>query len=442
MKESLFFALSIDISVLLGCSYLLFRFAKLSVYHPAPTYLAFHGFAFSARLVFLLSGATVFLGEQNDYFSTIENHEIVRATLLADIGFIAMTIAWLSEANLQKSITPNSPQSVILINDSILKIVICITIPIGIWGIFSQLYIPILGKAQIDFGVWGESSYVANTQNWLILSCLILIFQYGFRYSLLAIIGICIFILAFQGQHRYRILTPCIFLLFLYLYRQKKKWISWRFMVLILVGVIIFLPMKYVGKLIQQGANLSDLIEFSLEYRESLGIGANADFSFLDMYASILTLIDQHPHFYYGSTYFTLLLAPIPRPFWEAKPSLMQWMTDISTPTRNLRELGAIATLYGESYANFGYIGIVLIPFLFAKYSARWYYKILHTHPKSINLYLYLYFMAIIIQVYRDGLNAIFMFLSVYNMPGFFVYIFSRLKGTRGFIYDKNTITT
>ena len=149
------------------------------------------------------------------------------------------------------------------------------------------------------------------------------------------------------------------------------------------------------------------------------------------MYASILTLIDQHGKYFYGSTYLTLLLAPIPRPFWEAKPSLMQWMTDISTPSRNLRELGAVATIYGESYANFGYVGVIVIPFLFAKYSARWYYKILNTHPQSANLYLYLYFSAVIIQVYRDGLNAIFIFLSVYNMPGFFVYFFSILKQKR-----------
>lgn len=427
MKESLFFALSIDITVLFICSSLLFRYAKLSIYHPAPTYLVFHAFTFSVRLAFLLSGATVFLGQQSDYFSAIENHEIVRATIMADIGFIAMTIAWILEAH-RKPKSHKLFKSSILIDDSVLKYVSFFTILIGIWGIFSQLYIPFLGKVQSDFGAWQESSYLANTQNWVVLSCLILTFQYGFRKPFLFIIGVCLFILAFQGQHRYRILTPCIFLLFLYLYRQKKNWISLRFTLLILVGVIIFLPLKYVGKLIQQGANLSDLIEFSFEYRESLGIGANADFSFLDMYSSILTLVDQHDTFYYGSTYFTLLLAPIPRPFWEAKPSLMQWMTDISTPSRNLRELGAVATLYGESYANFGYLGIIIIPFLFAKYSARWYNSILHAHPQSISLYFYLYFATILVQVYRDGLNAIFMFLSVYNMPGLFVCFLSLLK--------------
>lgn len=426
MKESLFFAFSIDITVLLVCSFLLFRYAKLSIYHPAPTYLVFHFFTFSARLFFLINGANVFLGEQSDYFSVIESHEIVRATILADIGFVSMTVAWIIEANrIPKGF---SEKSAILIDKLVLKIILSFTIPIGIWGIFSQLYIPFLGKAQLDFGLWQDSSYIANTQNWVILSCLILVFYYGFQKSFLYIIGICLFILAFQGQHRYRILTPCIFLLFLYLYRQKRNWISLRFAILILVGIVIFLPLKYVGKLIQQGANLSDLIEFSLEYQESFGIGANADFSFLDMYSSILTLIDQHDSFYYGSTYFTLLLAPIPRPFWEDKPSLMQWMTDISTPSRNLRELGAVATIYGESYANFGYLGILIIPFLFAKCSARWYNSIKNAHYQSVSLFLYLYFMAILVQVYRDGINAIFMFLSVYNMPGFFVCALSFTK--------------
>ena len=429
MIESLFFAASIDISVLLICTWVLFRFAKISIYHPATTYLAFHLFSFTFRLISVNNGSVFFLGGQSDYFTEIEQHEIVRAAILADIGIISMTSAWWLEAH--RKVEISSLNKVILLDENILKMVLFFTIPIGIWGIFAQLYIPGVGKANTDFGDWSSSSYIQNTQNWLVLSLLIIVFKYGFRKYFLVIIGFCLFILAFQGQHRYRILIPCIFLLFLYLHQQKKQWLSWRFALLLLVGVVIFLPMKYVGKLIQQGATTDDLIEFAAEYRESLDTGANADFSFLDMYASILTLIDQSGGYFYGSTYFTLLLAPIPRQFWTEKPSLMQWMLDISTPARNLKELGAIATIYGESYANFGYLGIVIIPFLFAKYSARWYFKVINSNSQSANLFAYLYFSAILIQIYRDGLNAIFTFLSIYNMPGFFVYTFSILKGRK-----------
>jgi oligosaccharide repeat unit polymerase len=429
MNESLFFAASIDLTVLTICTWILFRFAKISIYHPATTYLVFHGFSFTLRLISINAGSAFFLGGQGAYFTEIESHEIVRAAILADVGFVFMTFAWWLEA--QRKVETQPLKTVILLDENILKTVLFFTIPIGIWGIFAQLYIPGIGKANTDFGDWSSSSYIQNTQNWLILSYLMIVFKYGFQKSFLVVIGFCLFILAFQGQHRYRILIPCIFLLFLYLHRQKKQWLSWRFLLALGIGIVIFLPMKYVGKLIQQGASTDDLIEFAAEYRESLGIGANADFSFLDMYASILTLIDQSGSHFYGSTYFTLFLAPIPRQFWAEKPSLMQWMLDISTPARNLKELGAIATIYGESYANFGYLGIVIIPFLFAKYSARWYYKVINSHPQSANLFAYLYFSAILIQIYRDGLNAIFTFLSVYNMPGFFVYIFSVVKGKK-----------
>ena len=429
MRESLFFASGVDITVLLSCSWFLCRYGKISIYHPAITYLVFHTFVFSTRILFLTTGANFFLGNQIDYFTAIEAQEIIKASLLADLGFISMTVAWLWEANRKTSFIP--AKSVILLDGNILKLVLSITIPLGIWGIYSQLYIPGIGKSQFNFGSWNESSYIQNTQNWLILSCLVIVFKYGFQKYSLIIIGLCLFILAFQGQHRYRVLSPCLFLLFLYLHRENKKWISSRFVILILMGTLIFLPMKYVGKLIQQDASMEDLIEFALEYRESLALGVNADFSFLDMYASTLTLIDQHGGYYYGSTYFTLLFSPIPRQFWENKPSLIQWMTDISTPVRNLKELGSVATLYGESYANFGIFGVIFIPFLFAKYSARWYYKILHTNAQSANLFLYLCFASMIIQVYRDGLNAIFIFLCIYNMPSFFVYFFSILKQKR-----------
>jgi oligosaccharide repeat unit polymerase len=426
MTESLFFASAIDTVVFLICAYLLLRHAKLSIYHPATTYLVFHAFAFTSRLIFLNWETTLFLGTLSDYFTEIENHEIVRATILADVGFACMTFAWIREARREPKI--NSSSSSILLDDNILKVVLFITIPIGIWAIFAQLYIPGIGKPQNDFGIWAESSYITNTQNWLILSCLVLIFKYGFKTPILIILILSLIILSFQGELRYRIVTPCIFLLFLYLHRQKKRWLSLRFTIYLIIGFLVFLPLKYIGKLVQQGANFEDLIEFASEYRESLRIGANADFSFLDMYASILTLIDQHGKYYYGSTYLNLLINPIPRPFWAEKPSMMQWMTDISTPTRNLKQLGATATIYGESFVNFGFLGVVFIPFLFAKYSARWYFKSLNAHPQSANLYLYLYFSTITVLVYRDGLNAIFMFLTTYNMPGFFVYIFSVFK--------------
>ena len=429
MRENLFLASGIDIITLFTCTWLLFRFGRLSIYHPATTYLIFHSFAFTTRLVFLTNGAAFFLGGQIDYFTEIEVHEIVRAAYLADLGFISMTTAWLVESNRRRPL--NSSKSVIIMDGNVLKAVLLITVPIGIWGIFSQLYIPGFGKAQVDFGTWSDSSYLQNTQNLLILSLLMIIFKYGFqRYSLL-IVGLCLFILAFQGQHRYRVLVPCLFLLFLYLHRRQKQWLSPRLILMIMLGIMIFLPMKYVGKLIQQGASSEDLIEFASEYRESLGVGANADFSFLDMYASTLTLIDQKGGYYYGSTYLNLLLIPIPRQFWEGKPSLVQWITDVSTPSRNLKELGAIPTIYGEAYVNFGIWGIIFIPFLFAKYSTRWYFHVLNVHPESINLYLYLYFAAIMVQVYRDGLTSIIIFLSAYNMPGFFVYIFSLIKQKR-----------
>jgi oligosaccharide repeat unit polymerase len=428
MWDNLLFAASIDIIVLFTSSYLLFRYAHLSIYHPAPTYLVFHLYIITFRLIFLCNGGGFFL-ENQSYFTEIESHEIVRAALIADVSFISMTIAWLWEASLKVAIKP--AESIILLDEKILTVSLFVVIPVGLWGILSQLYIPGIGKADLDFGAWAKSSYFVNAQNWIVLGLIMVVFKFGFKKLPLLIIVACLFILLFQGELRYRIVIPSIFLMFLYLHRKSKKWLSWHQTIFILFGGLVFLPLKYVGKLIQQGANLSDLIEFASEYQEGIGMGDNADFSFLDVYASILTLIDQSEKFFYGSTYTTLLLAPIPRPWWEDKPSLMQWMTDISTPTRNLKSLGAVATLYGESYANFGYWGIIIIPFLFAKYSARWYFNVKNTHAQSANLFAYLYFSAILIQVYRDGLNAIFMFLSVYNMPGFFVYVFSILKGKR-----------
>lgn len=434
MWDNLLISLVIDLSVFLLCTSFLWRYGKLSAYHPATIYLVFHFLIFTVRLFAINSGAALFLSNSS-YFLGTENHEISRAAFWADMGFLAMTLAWLVEAQKNEDDFVQTEQG-ILIDGKVLNIILFVTIPLGIWGIFSQQYIPMLGKSEHDFGDWERSSYLSNTQNFVVLSMMALIFKHGFKKTYLSIVLIFLLILALQGYHRYRVIVPMIFLGSLYLYRNQQKWMPKRYWLIGIFSFLLFLPLKYIGKLVQEGATMEDFSDFFTEYQEVSGDGSNADLAFLDMYAVSMTLVDEAGSYYYGKTFFPILVSPIPRNFWIEKPSLMQWTLDISVPERDISKLGAVCSIYGEAYANFGYFGILLIPFLFARFTARCYFKVLRSPPDSAFVFLYFLLISVLVQVYRDGLVSVFTFIVIYNIPCFLIWLFSVLKGK--LFYEKN----
>jgi len=71
----------------------------------------------------------------------------------------------------------------------------------------------------------------------------------------------------------------------------------------------------------------------------------------------------------------------------------------------------------GESYANFGYVGIVLIPLLLAYFSGRAYFHAYRSNYYSVTRLAYLLIACNLIHVYRDGLVSIVVFTWVNMMP-------------------------
>jgi hypothetical protein len=79
--------------------------------------------------------------------------------------------------------------------------------------------------------------------------------------------------------------------------------------------------------------------------------------------------------------------------------------------------MGMIVTYLGESYANWGYLGIVVIPYLTAYWLARAYFRAYRSHYLSVARFIYLLVACNLIQVYRDGLVSIVIFTWVNMMP-------------------------
>jgi oligosaccharide repeat unit polymerase len=137
----------------------------------------------------------------------------------------------------------------------------------------------------------------------------------------------------------------------------------------------------------------------------------------MDQMAVTLSQVDEREEFYYGSTYLSVLVLPIPRAFWPDKPGQADWQKELQTPGRPTGIIGAIATAYGEAYANFGGLGIIIYAVVLAWFLHRLHEWMLGSPYFSLANFWSLCVYSILIQVFRDGLLSFFTFQVTILMP-------------------------
>jgi len=428
-------ALVVDLFVLTTCSILLIRYGRLAHSHPAITYLFFHLLAVSSRLLAIMAGAETLFTRWGGIFEPVTEAEIVRAAFLADVVLAIMTIAWIraSQTDLREiakrpADTGGGHQTLSLRH---IWLVVAIAFPIGLVGVALIGNVPGFEKPDIDFGEWQESSWLFITTAWAGLSLLALIYWYGFRWWLVLPMGIYLFIMSVQGFHRYRAIIPLILLLQIYLDRHLKKWPPTYIMAVIVAAMLLFYPMKTIGRMAQEGATVTEISESSTEILREVAAGQNGDQTVLDQLASALTLIDRSGRRYYGSTYLVLVTTPVPRQWWAEKPGQGDHIKDFSTPSRPMYEMGMVMTFIGEFYLNFGYAGIVLVAFLMAYWLGRIYFRSYRANYFSVLRFGYLLIACNLIQVYRDGLMSLFVFTLVNMMPLSVIVVLHLVKPKR-----------
>ena len=411
----------IDFAVLGTCVVLLLRYARLSHSHPGTIYLIFHIYTFTVRLLGLLFGAATLFSSLPWYFEAIRPEEIIRAAVYGDIALLAMTIAWIRASAVDKRNMLRSPhiEGETPPNLSLRHIwtIVLIVLPFGVFGFYAYSILPGLEGERIQLGEWQTSSWLFITQTWIGLVLLALIYWYGFRWWLTTLMLLFLLVMAYQGYHRFRVIIPAILLIQIYLDRRKMKWPPVYVMGVILALALLFFPMKEIGKMAQQGETVAQIIDNSRESINSALVAEAPDQIFLDLFACAITLCDENGKLYYGTTYLNLIILPVPRQWWPGKPTLGDYVNDISRPWRPMFEMGLIVTFLGESYANFGFLGIILVPYLVAYWLARIYFRAYRSNYFSVARFAYLLIACNLIQVYRDGLVSIVVFTCVNMMP-------------------------
>ena len=421
-------ALGVDIVTLVICVFALLRYGRISAMHPATTYLFFHLWVVTKRLVELNLGAPLFSAFPHQ---PISREEITRAVLMFDLTLFMMTSAWLLIGAIDfKSRGPlpapgmEKPPN---LSKSYVVGFAVLMIPFAFYG-FTR------GHSGATEGVDGAVSTVSGMFNsWLPLCLMPLLFWYGpKKWLLVAILFAMTVCELYMGQARWLLLLPTIFFCFAYLSRAGLKWPPRKVVLILIAASILWLPGKQISNVIIAGGGIGDVAQaVSSTWISSATQANHPDTDFLDMAAMTVSLVDEKKQFYYGNTMFPALYNFVPRALWPDKPLASQWEVDISTKDRPMHTYGMTASMMGAAYVDFGYFGVVLIPFLFALFLGWAYFQAFRSNHYSVARFSYLVMACILLQPYRDGVYTFFIFNYVCMLPMYLIVLLHLLLPTR-----------
>jgi hypothetical protein len=411
----------LDLGVVLAVVVLMFR--RMAFWHPLTAYLLFHLYSFTYRLFQILSGAPLmYTGQANAEAITVE--EINRALLWADFALAVFAFAsfW---AHLRFDAKAEQPVVRRVINPNIARTIGLLCLPIGAFFLYG------IKSATLDLSVSSASAgYVQVMAMWPMGVLGLLVFAFGFRWYLVALIAFFLGVVALQGYHRFMLILPLLYFAAYYLQTVRRRWPTFPIIIGAILVALVFPRLKYIGQAVQYGdtqeafAQLGQSFTFNSKDKE-----ISTSEEFLDQYAGTLTLADFNDRKFWGSTYLAIITLPIPRAWWPNKPGLADHLQEISTSGRRYDVEGRITTYLGESYLNFGYAGFFFIPALMGYVFTAYFLQSATGPMQRLSRYVYLVIFMALVQTFRDGLLSIFVFTIVHNMPMLFAVIGHMIPG-------------
>jgi hypothetical protein len=398
-------------------------FRRMAFWHPLTAYLLFHLYSFTYRLFQILSGAPLmYTGQANAEAITVE--EINRALLWADFALAVFAFAsfW---AHLRFDAKAEQPVVRRVMNPNIARTIGLLCLPIGAYFFYG------IKSATLDLSVSSASAgYVQVMAMWPMGVLGLLVFAFGFRWYLVALIAFFLGVVALQGYHRFMLILPLLFFAAYYLQTVRRRWPTFPIIIGAVLVALVFPRLKYIGQAVQYGdtqeafAQLGQSFTFNSKDKE-----ISTSEEFLDQYAGSLTLADFNDRKFWGSTYLAIITLPIPRAWWPNKPGLADHVQEISTSGRRYDVEGRITTYLGESYLNFGYAGFFFIPALMGYVFTAYFLQSATGPMQRLSRYVYLVIFMALVQTFRDGLLSIFVFTIVHNMPMLFAVIGHMIPG-------------
>ncbi|MGA9668195.1 MAG: hypothetical protein WBQ94_03255 [Terracidiphilus sp.] len=415
MTPSLTIAIAIDLTTVVLSALVAFKVAR-SLLHPAAMFLLCHCYIVTLRLFQLQSGMQPMT---YSFEWPVAMGEITRAAVASDMALVAMTLGWLVARHWGQRRSVVNEQPKILLSKVRVQIFALLAI------LLSCVAVVVVGPAglrdqRLVAGTAESSGYLLAAAGWTGWGFCLLHYIYGFPPLLLGATLCALFGSMMFSPFRGIVIIPLVFLVFLFLARRQQK----RFPVGLLIAApllwLIWLPMKPIFYSLQQGDPVDVAMEKGIDtafHNFGQENGSAIDFQFLDMIGSTMTLVDVHGQHFWGASVAPLLVSPVPRLIWPDKPQLNQLQHDLDIPSRPMAKFNMTSGLVGECYADFGWAGVVLIPFLVSVAFSAAYLRLSGTDVLSPGCLLYLICLSTFMQFYRDGLDAAVWFPFVHCAP-------------------------
>jgi hypothetical protein len=359
----------------------------------------------------------------------VKLEEVLRAARAFDLALVAVTMLWLHLAADEKRLAGRamwvgSRTGAQTLSPNIVKLVAIVSVIVGVIALrylqFSD--VDTLTASRDALGEWNRSTWVSMTKSWALQGTMMLHYLVGFS-PVHTAITVGLFVMTSLSTARYTLVVWGIFACFIVLSRRHRRWPSVaQVLALAAIGVVWF-PLKIIRASFWAGEDAEGILKNAMTYTTTVLTpgGSGGDTVFLDQAAVVMTLVDQHGSYFYGSTFAPLLVMAVPKLWWPDKPAVNQYVRDISTPTRPIGTLGMITTIVGEGYANFGWVGVALYPLLAAYAYGKFYFSAMRLPHNSVFRFGYLVAASMLIQVFRDGLTSVVLFTFVGAMPMTFV---------------------
>jgi hypothetical protein len=404
-------SIGLDAFTLLVCVGLLIRRRLLTTLHPGFVYLGFHVFCVTARLFMLLLGGSPMPAVPG----MVSREEMVRAAAYGDLALFTMTWGWILADRKAKPRGSVSRAASDGFSKEVLLSAALITGAIGAFGLATVGLAAV--QTKVDLVGWSTSSYLFMTVSWLVQAMLLLHFTFGFPRWLL--LGTCfVLFITMYNAARFAVILGLLFLFFTYVSRTGRRWLPGRMILVGLLVVVLYFPMKAISKSILHGDDVSTILQtgsdfYSVSFRDE----KTAEVAFLDMGACVMTLSDDYGSRLWGEPWVSIATLPIPHQLWLDKPPINDYLRRLSTTQRPMYTMGMTPLLFGDAYLNFGTIGVILWP-LIVGYALGRIHKnaMLHSHFSPSRL-VYLTLLATSLQLYRDCLVQAVLFPLTSYLP-------------------------
>jgi len=398
------FLLFLSIAVFAVMVAIYFRSGRASMFHPVTVYLGFHFVTFVVRPLFAYYLGYNQLYPDFGFYPSIE--EKITVILGVNLGLVTFVLAALWFGRAQPRLAGLADWQLDQYRKPVLLTFVILGIP-GIWSLWAVLGIS-FGLTEAQYRVDYTTGITVNTTSngylleaQLMLATLVGMFAYVFRFRWWSMLPFFLFVILRAGTGgRGPFIAAIFFMVLLYLYYRRRKWLTATTVGLGALALVLF---RLVGDYRKVGFQALASGEAPGRDIQRLRFLESMDWANLEFYEYLVHVVPERSGAYgYFVSLLQLFTEPIPRVLWEGKP--------IGAPIKlfNLFDYGspygATYSLPGAGWMELGWLGIVIMCVAFAWLYGKAYDRFMGGRQSPFVVTLYCAFATTLVVAVRDGL--------------------------------------